>query len=152
MTEIERILNDAMALPYINNGNPLRHNDDLCCPQIVILLQVVNDAAPWHGLRLAPLTSDTKILSHNPNFQSWNLRSWSKTWAFSWYLLPSRTVEIFRSSWPGKVTFSSTTLTSLREFWKTNKISVTIQKRKRIKQRNVHHSNSQKNAGGTKMK
>ena len=46
MTEIERILNDAMALPNINNGNPLRHNDDLCRHQIVILLKVVNDAAP----------------------------------------------------------------------------------------------------------
>ena len=28
MTEIERILNYAMALPNINNGNPLRHNDN----------------------------------------------------------------------------------------------------------------------------
>ena len=46
MTEIERILNDAMALPNINNGNPLRHNDYLCCHQMVILLEVVNDAAP----------------------------------------------------------------------------------------------------------
>ena len=47
MTEIERILNDAMALPNINNGNPLRHNDDLCRHPIVILLEVVNDVAPW---------------------------------------------------------------------------------------------------------
>ena len=47
MTEIERILNDAMALPSINNGNPLRHNDNLCRHQIVILLEVVIDAAPW---------------------------------------------------------------------------------------------------------
>ena len=45
MTEIEWILNDAMALPNINNGNPLRHYDDLCRHQIVILLEVVNDAA-----------------------------------------------------------------------------------------------------------
>ena len=41
--------NGAMALPYINNGNLLRHNDDLCHHQIVILLQVINDAAPWIG-------------------------------------------------------------------------------------------------------
>ena len=45
MMEIERILNDAMALPNINNGNPLHHNDDLCRHEIVILLEVVNDAA-----------------------------------------------------------------------------------------------------------
>ena len=46
MMEIDRILNDAMALLNINNGNLLRHNDDLCHHQIVILLEVVNDAAP----------------------------------------------------------------------------------------------------------
>ena len=46
MTEIERILNDAMALPNINKGNPLRHNDDLSHHRIVTLLEVVNDAAP----------------------------------------------------------------------------------------------------------
>ena len=46
MTEIERILNDAIALTNINNGNLLRHNDDLCRHQIVFLLEVVNDAAP----------------------------------------------------------------------------------------------------------
>ena len=46
MMEIERILNDAMALPNINNGNLLHHNDDLCCHQIIILLEVVNDSAP----------------------------------------------------------------------------------------------------------
>ena len=45
MTEIEQILNDAMALPNIINGIPVRHNDDLCCHQIIILLEVVNDAA-----------------------------------------------------------------------------------------------------------
>ena len=49
MTEIEQILNDAMALPNINNGNPLRHYDDLCCHQIVILLEVVNGAAPFQA-------------------------------------------------------------------------------------------------------
>ena len=36
---------DAMELPNINIGNPLRHNDDLCRHPIVILLEVVNDAA-----------------------------------------------------------------------------------------------------------
>ena len=46
MTDIERILNDAMALPNINNGNLLCHNDDLYRHQIVILLEVINDAAP----------------------------------------------------------------------------------------------------------
>ena len=46
MTKIERILNDGIALPNINNGNPLRHYADLCRHQIVILLEVINDAAP----------------------------------------------------------------------------------------------------------
>ena len=55
MTEIERILNDAMALPNINNGNPLRHNDDLYHHQIVILLEVVND--------LLSITEKTPCLS-----------------------------------------------------------------------------------------
>ena len=50
MTEIERKLNDAMALTNINNGNPLCHNDNLCHHQIVILLEVVNDATPWYDL------------------------------------------------------------------------------------------------------
>ena len=36
--KFEGILNDAMALPNINNGNPSRHNDNLCSHQI---------AAPW---------------------------------------------------------------------------------------------------------
>ena len=49
MTEIERILNDTMALPNINNGNLLHHNDDLSRHQIVILLEVVNDATPCWG-------------------------------------------------------------------------------------------------------
>ena len=48
ITEIERILNNATALPNINNSNPLRHNDDLCRHPIVILLEVVNDAAPCY--------------------------------------------------------------------------------------------------------
>ena len=43
--EIDQILNDAMALPNINNSNLSRHNDDLCCHQIIIVLEVVNDAA-----------------------------------------------------------------------------------------------------------
>ena len=47
MTEIERMFNDAMALLNINNGNLLRHNDDLCRHRIVILLEIVNDTAPW---------------------------------------------------------------------------------------------------------
>ena len=36
-----------MALPNINNGDPLYHNDDFCRHTIVISLEVVNDAAPW---------------------------------------------------------------------------------------------------------
>ena len=31
MKEIKPILNGAMALPNIHNGNPLRHNDDAPC-------------------------------------------------------------------------------------------------------------------------
>ena len=46
MMEIEQILNDAKPLPNIKNGNPLRHNDDLCRHPIFILLEVVNHAAP----------------------------------------------------------------------------------------------------------
>ena len=39
------LLNDGMALPNINNGKPLSHNDDLCRHRIIILLEVINDAA-----------------------------------------------------------------------------------------------------------
>ena len=46
MTEIERMFNDAMAILNINNGNLLSHNDNLCRHRIIILLEVVNDAAP----------------------------------------------------------------------------------------------------------
>ena len=45
--EIEQILKDAMALPNINNGNLLCYNDDLCRHEIIILLEVVNDALAW---------------------------------------------------------------------------------------------------------
>ena len=60
MTEIERMFNDAMALPNINNGNPLNHNDDLCRHRIVILLEVVNDAAPWYKPRTPSQLQKTK--------------------------------------------------------------------------------------------
>ena len=50
MTEIEQMFNNAMVLPNINNGNPLRHNDDLCHHRIVILLEVVIDAATWYHI------------------------------------------------------------------------------------------------------
>ena len=36
-----------MALRNISDADPLRHNDDECRHQIVILFKVVNDAAPW---------------------------------------------------------------------------------------------------------
>ena len=45
--EIERILNDSMALQNISDADQLRHNDDECRHQIVILFKVINDAAPW---------------------------------------------------------------------------------------------------------
>ena len=41
------LYNYTMALPNINNSNLLRHNDELWHHWIVILLEVVNDAAPW---------------------------------------------------------------------------------------------------------
>ena len=37
MMEIERILNDGMALRNIYDADPLRHHDDECHNQIVIL-------------------------------------------------------------------------------------------------------------------
>ena len=40
------MFNDAMELLNINNGNLLRHNDNLCRHRMVILLEVINDAAP----------------------------------------------------------------------------------------------------------
>ena len=40
MTEIERILNDAMALHTINNGSPLRHND--AAPWLYLLAKFPN--------------------------------------------------------------------------------------------------------------
>ena len=46
MVEIERILNDSMALRNISDTDQLRHNDDECRHQIVILFKVINDAAP----------------------------------------------------------------------------------------------------------
>ena len=45
MTEIERILNDGLALQSITDGNLLRHYDDKYSHQIIISIQVVND--PW---------------------------------------------------------------------------------------------------------
>ena len=38
MMEIERMFNDNMALLNIYDVNPLRHNDDKYCQQIVILV------------------------------------------------------------------------------------------------------------------
>ena len=49
MMEIEQILNDTMTLPNINNGNPLRHNDDLCYHPIIILLEVKKWRRPLLG-------------------------------------------------------------------------------------------------------
>ena len=40
MTVIESLINNCKALRNITEDNPLRH-------QIVILVKVVNDAAPW---------------------------------------------------------------------------------------------------------
>ena len=47
MTEIEPLINIGKALPNITDGNLLRQNDDKCRHEIIILVQVVNDAAPW---------------------------------------------------------------------------------------------------------
>ena len=38
MTEIERMFNDDMVLQNIYDADPLRHNDDKYCHQIVILV------------------------------------------------------------------------------------------------------------------
>ena len=38
MTEIERMFNDGMALWNIYDAYPLRHKDDECCHQIIILV------------------------------------------------------------------------------------------------------------------
>ena len=47
MTEIEQLLNNGRTLWNITDGNPLCQNDDKCHHQIIILVKVVNDAAPW---------------------------------------------------------------------------------------------------------
>ena len=52
-----------MALPNINNGNPLCHNDDLSRHGMVILLEVVNDAAPCQVLG-SPLYLESDSSSH----------------------------------------------------------------------------------------
>ena len=44
---MEWLLNDDGALQNITDGNPLRHNDDQRCHQIVIFIKMVSDAAPW---------------------------------------------------------------------------------------------------------
>ena len=53
------MFNDAMALPNINYGNPLRHNDDLCRNRIVILLEVVNNALAQIYHRIVTLCFDS---------------------------------------------------------------------------------------------
>ena len=40
------MFNDDMALRNIYDADPLRHNDDEYHDQIVILVYVINDAAP----------------------------------------------------------------------------------------------------------
>ena len=47
MMEIEQILNVGLALGNITDSNPLCHNDNWYHQQIVIFIQVINDAAPW---------------------------------------------------------------------------------------------------------
>ena len=47
MTVIELFFNDGRPFWNINDVNPLHQNDDKCHHQIVIIAQVVNDAAPW---------------------------------------------------------------------------------------------------------
>ena len=49
MMEIVRMLNDDMALRNIYDADPLRHNDDEYRHPIVILVKVVNDAAPCYA-------------------------------------------------------------------------------------------------------
>ena len=46
MTEIEPLINNGKALRNITDCNPLHQNDVKCRNQIVILVKVVNDAAP----------------------------------------------------------------------------------------------------------
>ena len=43
---IEPLINNAKALRNITDDNPLGHNDAECRHQIVILVEVINDAAP----------------------------------------------------------------------------------------------------------
>ena len=39
MMEIERILNDGMALQNISDADPLRYYDDECCHQIIVFFK-----------------------------------------------------------------------------------------------------------------
>ena len=62
--------NDSMALLNINNSNPLLHNNDLCHHQIIILLIVVNDAAPCftcHKIRKVSVRNVKFFQLSNPN-------------------------------------------------------------------------------------
>ena len=43
----DAVLKNSRLLWNITDGNLLRQNDDKCHHQIVILVEVVNDAAPW---------------------------------------------------------------------------------------------------------
>ena len=67
MTEIERILNDSMALRNISDADPLHHNDNKCRHQFVILFKVINDAAPCYLLPEAH-TPEKKVNIKNLQF------------------------------------------------------------------------------------
>ena len=47
MTVIELFFNDGRPFWNINDVNTLRQNDDECRHQTIIIVKVVNDAAPW---------------------------------------------------------------------------------------------------------
>ena len=50
MMVIEPFFNNDRALYNLNDDNPLRQNDDECHNQMVILVKVINDAAPCSRL------------------------------------------------------------------------------------------------------
>ena len=93
-TVISRHYNDDMALPNINNGNPLRHNDDLCRHQIVILLEVVNDAAPCPTSYLVvTIKSDSCFCL---KLRSWGLKSPQEVFGNQAELKSIRQGQIFK--------------------------------------------------------
>ena len=56
------VINNGKALRNITDSNQLRQNDEECFHQIVILVKIINDAAPW---LVCHLSRDLKVSGSN---------------------------------------------------------------------------------------